>query len=170
MKEKFTKQIAFNVIPHIDVFLEDGQTKEEWKMYNETKKILDQNIELTATCVRVPVFISHSLAVNIEFEKPYDEDHIREIFKESPGLKMIDYRADEGYVTPIESAGLDPVLRSRIFTPVCLSRPCCPGPRRRGRLRLRSRIFTPACLSRPCCPGPRRRGRLCLRSRIFTLA
>ncbi len=83
-------------------------------MYNETKKILDQNIELTATCVRVPVFISHSLAVNIEFEKPYDEDQIREIFKKSPGLKMIDYRADEGYVTPIESAGLDPVYVSRI--------------------------------------------------------
>ena len=99
VKEKFTKQIAFNVIPHIDVFLEDGQTKEEWKMFNETKKILDQNIELTATCVRVPVFISHSLAVNVEFNKPYDEDQVREIFKKSPGLKMIDYRADEGYVT-----------------------------------------------------------------------
>ena len=114
VKEKFTKQIAFNVIPHIDVFLEDGQTKEEWKMYHETKKILDQNIELTATCVRVPVFVSHSLAVNIEFEKPYDEDQVREIFKKSPGLKMIDYRADEGYVTPVESAGLDPVYVSRI--------------------------------------------------------
>ena len=100
VKEKFTKQIAFNVIPHIDVFLEDGQTKEEWKMYNETKKILDQNIELTATCVRVPVFISHSLAVNIEFEKPYDEDQIREIFKKSPGLKMIDYRACLLYTSP----------------------------------------------------------------------
>ena len=114
VKEKFTKQIAFNVIPHIDVFLEDGQTKEEWKMFNETKKILDQNIELTATCVRVPVFVSHSLAVNVEFNKPYDEDQVREIFKKSPGLKMIDYRADEGYVTPIESAGLDPVYISRI--------------------------------------------------------
>ena len=101
VKEKFTKQIAFNVIPHIDIFLEDGQTKEEWKMFNETKKILDQNIELTATCVRVPVFVSHSLAVNVEFNNPYDEDQVREIFKKSPGLKMIDYRADEGYVTPI---------------------------------------------------------------------
>ena len=113
-KEKFTKQIAFNVIPHIDVFLDDGQTKEEWKMYNETKKILDENIELTATCVRVPVFVSHSLAVNLEFEKPYEEDQVREIFKSAPGLKMIDYRADEGYVTPVESAGLDPVYVSRI--------------------------------------------------------
>ena len=114
VKEKFTKQIAFNVIPHIDVFLDDGQTKEEWKMYNETKKILDENIELTATCVRVPVFVSHSLAVNLEFEKPYEEDQVREIFKSAPGLKMIDYRADEGYVTPVEAAGLDPVYVSRI--------------------------------------------------------
>ena len=114
VKEKVTKQIAVNVIPHIDVFLDDGQTKEEWKMYNETKKILDPQIELTATCVRVPVFVSHSLAVNVEFEKSYDEDQIREIFKTSPGLKMIDYRADEGYVTPVESAGLDPVYVSRI--------------------------------------------------------
>jgi aspartate-semialdehyde dehydrogenase len=114
VKEKFTKQIAFNVIPHIDVFLEDGQTKEEWKMYNETKKILDPKIELTATCVRVPVFVSHSLAINLEFEKEYEEDQVREIFKSAPGLKMIDYRADEGYVTPVESAGLDPVYVSRI--------------------------------------------------------
>ena len=114
VKERFTKQIAFNVIPHIDVFMEDGQTKEEWKMFHETKKILDPDIELTATCVRVPVFVSHSMAVNIEFENTYTEDQVREIFKSAPGLKMIDYRADEGYVTPVECAGLDPVYVSRI--------------------------------------------------------
>ena len=113
-KQKFTKQIAFNLIPHIDVFLDDGQTKEEWKMYQETKKILDPNIELTATCVRVPVFVSHSIAVNIEFEKPYEEDQVREIYKNSPGLKVVDFRVDEGYVTPVEVAGLDPVYLSRI--------------------------------------------------------
>ncbi|MDC0861910.1 aspartate-semialdehyde dehydrogenase [Alphaproteobacteria bacterium] len=113
-KQKFTKQIAFNIIPHIDVFLEDGQTKEEWKMYHETKKILDENIELTATCVRVPVFVSHSLSVNIEFEKSYEENQVREIFKNSPGLKLVDFRVDEGYVTPVEVAGLDPVYVSRI--------------------------------------------------------
>ena len=113
-KQKFTKQIAFNLIPHIDVFLDDGQTKEEWKMYQETKKILDPNIELTATCVRVPVFVSHSIAVNVEFEKPYEEDQVREIYKNSPGLKVVDFRVDEGYVTPVEVAGLDPVYVSRI--------------------------------------------------------
>ncbi|MDB9776391.1 aspartate-semialdehyde dehydrogenase [Alphaproteobacteria bacterium] len=113
-KQKFTKQIAFNIIPHIDVFLEDGQTKEEWKMYHETKKILDENIELTATCVRVPVFVSHSMSVNIEFEKSYEENQVREIFKNSPGLKLVDFRVDEGYVTPVEVAGLDPVYVSRI--------------------------------------------------------
>ena len=113
-KQKFTKQIAFNLIPHIDVFLEDGQTKEEWKMYQETKKILDPNIELTATCVRVPVFVSHSIAVNVEFEKPYEEDQVREIYKTAPGLKVVDFRVDEGYVTPVEVAGLDPVYVSRI--------------------------------------------------------
>ena len=112
--KNFTKQIAFNAIPHIDAFSDDGYTKEELKMTNETKKILDESIELTATCVRVPVFVSHSLAVNLEFEKPYEEDQVREIFKSAPGLKMIDYRADEGYVTPVESAGLDPVYVSRI--------------------------------------------------------
>jgi len=113
-KQKFTKQIAFNLIPHIDVFLDDGQTKEEWKMYQETKKILDPNIELTATCVRVPVFVSHSIAVNVEFEKPYEEDQVREIYKTAPGLKVVDFRVDEGYVTPVEVAGLDPVYVSRI--------------------------------------------------------
>ena len=113
-KQKFTKQIAFNLIPHIDVFLDDGQTKEEWKMYQETKKILDSNIELTATCVRVPVFVSHSVAVNVEFEKPYEEDQVREIYKTAPGLKVVDFRVDEGYVTPVEVAGLDPVYVSRI--------------------------------------------------------
>ncbi|MAV82282.1 MAG: aspartate-semialdehyde dehydrogenase [Pelagibacteraceae bacterium] len=113
-KEKFTKQIAFNLIPHIDVFLEDGQTKEEWKMYSETKRIIDPNIEVSCTCVRVPVFVSHSLSVNVEFENSYEEDQVREIFKSAPGLKMVDYRVDEGYVTPVEVAGLDPVYVSRI--------------------------------------------------------
>lgn len=83
-------------------------------MYQETKKILDPNIELTATCVRVPVFVSHSIAVNVEFEKPYEEDQVREIYKNSPGLKVVDFRVDEGYVTPVEVAGLDPVYVSRI--------------------------------------------------------
>jgi aspartate-semialdehyde dehydrogenase len=113
-KEKFTKQIAFNLIPHIDVFMEDGQTKEEWKMYSETKRIIDSAIEVSCTCVRVPVFVSHSLSVNVEFENSYEEDQVRELYKSAPGLKMIDYRADEGYVTPVEVAGLDPVYVSRI--------------------------------------------------------
>jgi aspartate-semialdehyde dehydrogenase len=110
----FTKQIAFNVIPHIDVFMEDGSTKEEWKMMAETKKILDPAIKLTATAVRVPVFIAHSEAVNVEFEKPISADEARAILKKAPGVTVIDHRADEGYVTPIEAAGDDPVFVSRI--------------------------------------------------------
>ncbi|MBW7852136.1 MAG: aspartate-semialdehyde dehydrogenase [Rhodospirillales bacterium] len=113
-KQKFTKQIAFNVIPHIDVFMEDGATKEEWKMTAETRKILDPDVAVHATCVRVPVFIGHSEAVNVEFEKPVDEDEAREILRKAPGVSVIDYRANEGYVTPVECAGEDAVYVSRL--------------------------------------------------------
>ena len=99
-RRKFTKQIAFNVIPHIDVFLDDGSTKEEWKMVAETKKIIDPKIKVTATCVRVPVFVGHSEAVNIEFEEFLDEDEARDILREAPGVMVIDKREDGGYVTP----------------------------------------------------------------------
>ena len=112
--KKFTKRIAFNVIPHIDAFMDDGSTKEEWKMVAETKKILDPKIKLTATCVRVPVFISHSEAVNIEFERPLDENQARAALKKAPGVIVVDHRADEGYVTPAEAAGEDAVYVSRI--------------------------------------------------------
>jgi aspartate-semialdehyde dehydrogenase len=112
--KKFTKRIAFNVIPHIDVFMEDGTTKEEWKMVAETKKMLDPKIKLTATCVRVPVFIGHSEAVNIEFEEPITADEAREILREAPGCLVIDKREDGGYVTPLESAGEDATYISRI--------------------------------------------------------
>ena len=114
VKSKFTKQIAFNVIPHIDAFLDDGATKEEWKMAVETKKILDPAIEVFATCVRVPVFIGHGLAIHAEFEEPIDEDAAREALRAGPGLSVIDHRADEGYATPVECAGDDPVFVSRI--------------------------------------------------------
>jgi aspartate-semialdehyde dehydrogenase len=113
-KEKFTKQIAFNVIPHIDVFMEDGSTKEEWKMMVETKKILDPKIKVTATAVRVPVFISHSEAVNVEFAKPLSADEARALLKKAPGVTVVDHQADEGYVTPVEVAGEDDVFVSRI--------------------------------------------------------
>jgi aspartate-semialdehyde dehydrogenase len=112
--KKFTKQIAFNAIPHIDVFLPDGSTKEEWKMTAETKKILDPKIELIATCVRVPVFVGHSESVNIEFHSPMDEDEARDILRESPGVVVIDKREDGGYITPVEAAGEFPVYVSRI--------------------------------------------------------
>ncbi|MEM7632669.1 MAG: aspartate-semialdehyde dehydrogenase [Pseudomonadota bacterium] len=102
---KFTKQIAFNVIPHIDVFMDDGSTKEEWKMVAETKKIIDPKIKVTATCVRVPVFVGHSEAVNIETEDFLDEDEARDILREAPGIMVIDKREDGGYVTPIECVG-----------------------------------------------------------------
>ena len=111
---KFTKQIAFNVIPHIDVFMEDGFTKEEWKMTAETKKILDAKIKLTATCVRVPVFVGHSEAVNIEFENPISDDEAREILREAPGLLVIDKREDGGYTTPVECVGEFATFVSRI--------------------------------------------------------
>jgi len=112
--KKFTKQIAFNVIPHIDVFLEDGSTKEEWKMTAETQKILDPAIRLTATAVRVPVFVGHSEAINIEFERHLDEDDAREILRAAPGVLVVDKREDGGYVTPKESAGEHAVYVSRI--------------------------------------------------------
>ena len=111
---KFTKQIAFNVIPHIDVFLEDGQTKEEWKMVAETKKILDKSIKVTATCVRVPVFVGHSEAINIEFEDHLDEAEARDILRESPGVLVVDKREPGGYVTPIECVGDYATFVSRI--------------------------------------------------------
>jgi aspartate-semialdehyde dehydrogenase len=113
-RQKFTKQIAFNVIPHIDVFMDDGSTKEEWKMVVETKKILDPRIKVTATCVRVPVFVGHGEAINMEFERPITAEEAREALKEAPGITVIDYRQDEGYVTPEECAGEDPVYVSRI--------------------------------------------------------
>jgi len=111
---KFTKQIAFNCIPQIDVFMEDGYTKEEWKMLAETKKILDPRIKLTATCVRVPVFVGHSEAVNIELEKPLSADDAREILRTAPGVLVVDKREPGGYVTPVEAAGEFATYVSRI--------------------------------------------------------
>jgi aspartate-semialdehyde dehydrogenase len=110
----FTKQIAFNVIPHIDVFMEDGQTKEEWKMAVETKKILDPKIKLTATCVRVPVFVGHSEAVNVEFEEPITAAEARKVLREAPGVLVVDKREPGGYVTPIECVGDYATFVSRI--------------------------------------------------------
>jgi aspartate-semialdehyde dehydrogenase len=112
--KKFPKRIAFNLIPQIDVFMEDGSTKEEWKMMVETKKILDPKIKLTATCVRVPVFISHSESVNIEFEKPITADEARNILAAAPGCLVIDRREPGGYITPHEAAGEDATYISRI--------------------------------------------------------
>jgi aspartate-semialdehyde dehydrogenase len=114
VKEQFTKQIAFNVIPHIDVFMDDGSTKEEWKMMVETRKILDPDIAVSATCVRVPVFIGHAEAVNVEFERPISVEEARAALKNAPGVSVVDHRADEGYVTPVEAAGEDNVFVSRI--------------------------------------------------------
>jgi aspartate-semialdehyde dehydrogenase len=113
-KRKFTKQIAFNVIPHIDVFLDSGFTKEEWKMMVETQKILDPDIQVIATCVRVPVFIGHSESVNVEFEKPITAEKARGILRSAPGVLVVDKREDDGYVTPIECAGEDATYVSRI--------------------------------------------------------
>ena len=112
--KQFTKQIAFNVIPHIDVFMEDGFTKEEWKMVAETKKIIDASIKLTATCVRVPTFVGHGEAVNVEFENPLSDTDAREILRESPGILIVDKREDGGYVTPVECAGDFATFISRI--------------------------------------------------------
>ncbi len=112
--KNFTKQIAFNIIPHIDVFAEDGYTKEELKMENETKKILDNKIELTATCVRIPVLVSHSEAVNIEFEKPYNLEKVRNALNNAEGCKVIDKRENGGYSTPLDATGSDETYISRI--------------------------------------------------------
>jgi aspartate-semialdehyde dehydrogenase len=112
--KNFTKQIAFNAIPHIDVFADDGYTKEELKMTNETKKILDPKIELTATCVRLPVLVSHSESVNIEFEKPFTVDKVRQLLDNADGCKVVDERKDGGYSTPIEAAGKNDTFVSRI--------------------------------------------------------
>ena len=112
--KNFTKQIAFNIIPHIDVFAEDGYTKEELKMVNETKKILDNKIELTATCVRIPVLVSHSEAVNIEFEKPYNLEKVRNALNNAEGCMVIDKRENGGYSTPLDATGSDETYISRI--------------------------------------------------------
>ncbi|MBF0268179.1 MAG: aspartate-semialdehyde dehydrogenase [Alphaproteobacteria bacterium] len=111
---KFTKQIAFNVIPHIDVFMEDGSTKEEWKMVVETKKIMDPDIQVNATCVRVPVFIGHAESINIEFERPITVDQARRALAKAPGVVVVDHREPGGYVTPAECAGEDATYVSRI--------------------------------------------------------
>jgi aspartate-semialdehyde dehydrogenase len=113
-REVFTKQIAFNVIPHIDMFMDDGQTKEEWKMVVETHKILDPDIKVCASCVRVPVFIGHAEMINVEFANPIDVETATNLLKKAPGVVVIDYRQDEGYVTPVECAGEDAVFVSRI--------------------------------------------------------
>ena len=113
-KENFTKQIAFNVIPHIDVFMDDGATKEEWKMMVETKKILDPKIKVHANCARVPVFIGHAEYVNVETRKPIDDKKARAVLKAAEGVTVIDHRVEEGYVTPAEVAGEDAVYVSRI--------------------------------------------------------
>ncbi|MBS8228004.1 aspartate-semialdehyde dehydrogenase [Vannielia litorea] len=112
--EKFQKQIAFNVIPQIDVFMEDGSTKEEWKMVVETKKIIDPSIKVTATCVRVPVFVGHAEAVNIETEEFLDEDEARDILREAPGIMVVDKREPGGYTTPVECVGDFATFISRI--------------------------------------------------------
>jgi aspartate-semialdehyde dehydrogenase len=112
--EKFSKEIAFNVIPHIDVFMADGSTREEWKMEAETRKILDPDIRLTATCVRVPVFVGHSEAVTVEFKKPISVERARKLLREAPGLMVVDRREDGGYITPLECVGEYATYVSRI--------------------------------------------------------
>ncbi len=112
--QQYPKQIAFNAIPQIDVFMDDGATKEEWKMVNETRKILDPDIRVAATCVRIPVFVGHGESVNIEFENDIDEDAAREALSNFPGVVVVDHREEGGYVTPVESAGEDAVYVSRI--------------------------------------------------------
>src|SRR5258708_6603420 len=112
--EQLTKQIAFNVIPHIDVFMDDGETKEEWKMAVETRKILGPDIAVTATCVRVPVFIGHAEAVNVEFARPLSEQRARTALQNAPGIIVLDHRADEGYVTPAKAAGEDAAYAGRL--------------------------------------------------------
>ena len=112
--EHFTKRIAFNVIPHIDVFMEDGMTKEEWKMVVETKKIMGADIPVSATCVRMPVFVGHGESVNVQFAKPFEMEDIYEILEEADGITVMDRREDGGYMTPVEAAGEDDTFVSRI--------------------------------------------------------
>ena len=112
--KEFTKQIAFNVVPHIDAFMPDGSTKEEWKMVRETRKIMEADIAVTATCVRVPVFVGHAEAINIEFDGPLGEEEAYELLGDAPGIEVVDRREDAGYVTPQEAAGDDTVFVSRI--------------------------------------------------------
>ncbi len=114
VSKNFTKQIAFNAIPHIDAFADEGYTKEELKMVNETKKILDESIELTATCVRIPVLISHAESINIEFEKTFTLDKVSDVLNKADGCKVIDDRKDGGYITPIEATGKNETFISRI--------------------------------------------------------
>ena len=114
VNKKFPKRIAFNVIPQIDVFMEDGYKKEEWKMMAETKKILDPKIALTATCVRVPVFVSHSECINVEFEKPVSVEEATQALRDAEGIVVMDTREPGGYITPLETTGEDPVYVSRI--------------------------------------------------------
>ncbi len=114
VKEEFTKQIAFNVIPHIDDFMENGDTREEWKMAVETRKILDPDIKVSATCVRVPVFIGHGEAINVEFNHALSVTQARALLRNTSGVSVIDHRHDEGYVTPVECAGEDAVYVSRL--------------------------------------------------------
>jgi len=114
LAEQFTKPIAFNVIPHIDAFMDDGATKEEWKMAVETRKILDPDIQVIATCVRVPVMIGHGEAVHVEFERPITEKQARDALRDAPGITVLDHREDGGYATPIEIAGEDSVFVSRL--------------------------------------------------------
>jgi len=113
-KKKFTKQIAFNAIPHIGPFLENGNTQEEQKMIDETKKILDPNIRVSATCVRIPVFVSHAESINLELDSPISEEEVKKVLSNFAGVSVIDYRKDEGYVTPVEATGEDKVYVSRI--------------------------------------------------------
>ena len=113
-RNEFTKQIAFNAIPHIDAFMDDGSTKEEWKMIVETKKILGPKIKVSATCVRVPVFIGHAESVNMTFDRPVSAEEARAALSAAPGIVVVDHRADEGYVTPVECVGEDAVYVSRI--------------------------------------------------------
>jgi aspartate-semialdehyde dehydrogenase len=112
--QQFTKQIAFNVIPHIDVFMEDGSTKEEWKMVVETRKILDPDIKVTATCVRVPVFIGHAEAITVEFEQPVTVEGARAAWRHAQGVVVTDTREDGGYITPLECQGEDATFISRV--------------------------------------------------------
>tara|TARA_B100001540_G_C15745788_1_gene614430 strand:- start:714 stop:1424 length:711 start_codon:yes stop_codon:yes gene_type:complete len=112
--KNFTKQIAFNAIPHIDIFVDDGYTKEELKMVNETKKILDEKIQLTATCVRIPVKVSHAESINIEFEKPFNLQKVIDVLDNSDGCKVFDERKDGGYITPVEAEGKNETFISRI--------------------------------------------------------